>query len=169
MSQQNGLIAWAAGFIDGEGTVCISKGKPSKNGVSPRYSLVVQAGCTRLEPLLRLQSLFGGSIHAHNHSRAKESWKSYFIWYISSIKAVSCLKCVLPYFTIKGEQASLGLELQHMKVIRTHSRKVALTATELEAREALYQKLRVLNERGKPKKSLQFQLEGHKKYTQLEF
>lgn len=170
MSQQNGLIAWAAGFIDGEGTICISKGKPSKNGVSPRYNLVVQAGGTRLEPLLRLQSLFGGSIHTHNYnSRAKESWKPYSIWYISTLKAVSCLKRVLPYLTIKGEQASLGLDLQQLKVIRTHSKKVALTATELEAREALYQKLRVLNERGKPKRSLQFQLEGHKKYTQLEF
>lgn len=162
------LVAWAAGFIDGEGTICISKGRPSKNGVSPRYNLVVQAGGTRLEPLLRLQSLFGGSIHNHS-SGAKEGWKPYFIWYISTLKAVSCLKRILPYLTIKGEQVSLGLELQQLKVIRTHSKKVALTATELEAREALYQKLRVLNERGKPKRGLQFQLEGHKKYTQLEF
>jgi hypothetical protein len=156
-NQEELLTAWAAGFIDGEGVVYISKGKPSQRGVSPRYNLVVQVGCTRLEPLLRLQELFGGSICTNTNKR-KPHWKPKFVWNVSALKAVSCISRVLPYLSIKREQACLGLELEQLKAIKTNSKKLALTACELRTREVIYQKVKILNERGKPKRSLQLQL-----------
>jgi hypothetical protein len=59
-------IAWAAGFIEGEGTFTRLRGARAKN-----YSFRVSASQKNLEPLLRLQEVFGGSIKT---KKCKKSW-----------------------------------------------------------------------------------------------
>ena len=157
MGEKQTLIGWAAGFIDGEGCILVMKNKPH-NGVSPIYYLRLKATSTRLEPLLRLKSLFGGSISENKFKNPGSKWKRVFNWVIHGERATLCLEKILPYLTIKVKQAKLGLELQNLKRTKRHQKTVALTDGELKRRESIFQEMKVLNERGKPKRSVQLAL-----------
>jgi hypothetical protein len=56
-------LAWAAGFIEGEGTFI-------NNGWTER----VEASQKTIEPLLRLQELFGGSVNTRKDKMAMSFW-----------------------------------------------------------------------------------------------
>ncbi len=77
-------IAWAAGFLEGEGSFgCY--------GIRTRKTpnIRVAASQVQAEPLERLKHLFGGSIH---HLRAhKEGQSDYFQWAISSSRAMGVM------------------------------------------------------------------------------
>ena len=141
MGDKQALIAWAAGFIDGEGSIMVVKHKPH-NGVSPSYYVRLKVNNTRLEPLLRLKSLFGGYIIEHKYTAPAKHWKNLFNW------------------VIQGRSASskLGLELECLKAAKQHQKTVALTDRELKRRELILREIKVLNERGKPKRSIQLAL-----------
>lgn len=157
MGDKQALRAWAAGFIDGEGCIIVVKHKPH-NGVSPSYYVRLKVSNTRLEPLLRLKSLFGGYIIEYKYTSPVKHWKNLFNWVIQGRSALFCLEQILPYLTIKARQAKLGLELEYLKAAKRHQKTVALTDKELERRELILQEIKVLNERGKPKRNIQLAL-----------
>jgi hypothetical protein len=157
MGDKQALIAWAAGFIDGEGSIMVVKHKPH-NGVSPSYYVRLKVNNTRLEPLLRLKSLFGGYIIEHKYTAPAKHWKNLFNWVIQGRSASFCLEQILPHLTIKARQAKLGLELECLKAAKQHQKTVALTDRELKRRELILREIKVLNERGKPKRSIQLAL-----------
>jgi len=67
--------AWAAGFLEGEGSFC---GSVSNGGIT------VSAVQVQAEPLVRLQRLFGGYLkqYVNNHGRA------YYRWTVNGAHAV---------------------------------------------------------------------------------
>ena len=106
-------IAWAAGFIDGEG--CIST--PVRVRVRNRrdYSLALYVGQVDPRPLLRLRDWFGGTVVP------RTSWgrgRPIFMWRITGNTAEAALRTLLPYLTVKQEQARLALALR--KMIRSY-------------------------------------------------
>lgn len=157
MEDKQALRVWAAGFIDGEGSIIIIKHKPH-NGVSPSYYVRLKVNNTQLEPLLRLKSLFGGYIFEHKYTSSAKNWKNLFIWVIQGRSASFCLEQILPYLTVKTRQAKLGLELEYLKAAKRHQKTVALTDRELKQRELISHEIKVLNERGKPKRNIQLAL-----------
>jgi len=153
-------VAWAAGFIDGEGYSSISKNKKPKGLRSPRYKICVGVTHTKLEPLYRLQAIFGGSVLPR--SSPKRSKKKVYRWLIYSHKCARCLEAILPFLSVKAEQTRLCLQLhrliQSSRMKRRFSPK-PLEETEVQARELIYQRIRILNMRGK---------KGELQYLQLE-
>ena len=102
-------LAWAAGFVDGEGSIAT----PVRTRVRNRrdYSLALYVGQVDPRPLLRLRSYFGGEV------RPRTSWgtgRPIFMWRISGTKAETALRALLPYLMVKAEQARLALELREM-------------------------------------------------------
>jgi hypothetical protein len=98
------LVAWAAGFLDGEGSIGIYMNSGS-------YRLMVSAGQkNNVEPLERLLALFGGTIQNNDYG----SYATHY-WMISSRQAGSALKEMLPFLVVKREQAELALEFQARK------------------------------------------------------
>ena len=96
-------IAWAAGFIEGEG----SFGNFTTAGV--------RAAQVQKEPLDRLQKMFGGKIYLHKRNRdnaknanAKDIW----VWYLYGSKAAGAIMSMLCLLSPKRfEQAVSSLNL----------------------------------------------------------
>lgn len=77
-------IAWAAGFLEGEGNFRTpTPGSPSAN-----------AHATQKDPesLRRLLALFGGSIGPHGQ---RDIWR----WNVYGRNAIVCLEAIYPYMT----------------------------------------------------------------------
>jgi hypothetical protein len=95
-------LAWAAGFIDGEGCIGVySNGSKSSTIVS----LSVSQKYNR--PLLKLISLFGGRL------KSKSTPVGFMEWRLYGSKATNVLELIAPYLdTNKKEQAELAIKFQ---------------------------------------------------------
>lgn len=95
--------AWAAGFIDGEGTVLVRRSK-SRGYVG--YVGYVQAVQIDLEPLERLVRIFGGTIY--QKKRMNENHHQCWVWMLTKQAEIErALDAMAPYLTVKRRAASL--------------------------------------------------------------
>jgi hypothetical protein len=101
-------IAWAAGFIDGEGSIGVyRKGK--------WWSLSLSASNTDIRPLQKLQKLFKGTFHKKKEPR--DNRKQKFEWIVQGKTAAQALIQMREFLTCKQEQADLGIEFaQYLRV-----------------------------------------------------
>jgi hypothetical protein len=99
-------LAWAAGFIDGEGCIHLEGGHGS-------YAITVSVLNTVTEPLLQLRELFGGAMYpAYNRPGNKLTW----VWRIAREDACACLSKVAPYMTVKYNEATLAILLHTVNI-----------------------------------------------------
>jgi hypothetical protein len=109
-------LAWAAGFIDGDGFITIQNRKTKyKDKIYTGTYLRVGACQAHLTPLEKLQDIFGGSIrpkncgpNPHGYNR-KQQW----VWTLSTDQAKEALEQLLPYLVHKKEVALLGIAFQN--------------------------------------------------------
>lgn len=109
-------LAWAAGFVDGEGCIALIHHKQQIKGVwYESFVLRLSVANTDLRSLHRLQEMFGGSIHSARRP-LRVTHKPCWNWYCQSAKAETALTALLPYLFTKKEQAELGLlARQHLR------------------------------------------------------
>lgn len=108
-------LAWAAGFMDGDGFITIQNRKTKyKETVYVGQYLRVGACQAALPPLEELKSLFGGSIRPKNVGPNPHGYnrKPQWIWTLSTQEASTALEQMLPYLRHKKEPALLALEFQ---------------------------------------------------------
>ena len=148
------LIAWAAGFIDGEGSVLIDRYlrrrsravKPRELPQRTRYTLSVSAVQVKIAPLLRLQGLFGGNLNLKRRPEGS-SHQDVFRWQVVCSAAADMLRETIPFLTVKAEAAQIALEFQAM--MGPHRVGYRMGPGEQEARDAKYQRLRAVNRVGR--------------------
>lgn len=108
-------LAWAAGFIDGDGFITIQN-RTTKHGdkVYKGHYLRVGACQASILPLEELQNLFGGSIRPKNSGPNREGYnrKPQWIWTLSTAEASEALTQLLPFLLHKKRVALLALEFQ---------------------------------------------------------
>ena len=96
--------AWAAGYIDGEGSIGV-------NTYQGAYRLTIQVSSSVPASLEKLHALFGGHLggpyKASGRGRQK-AWK----WTPAGRLGIEMLRRVLPFLTIKAEEARLALTHQ---------------------------------------------------------
>ena len=137
-------LAWAAGFLDGEGSVRIRRLPGAMAGRPTFYGLSLSASQVEREPLDKLRGLFGGSIHLQQPSpRQSANASPYYNWMVTGRTAAAAIRVLLPYFTVKRERAVLGLEFQSH--IRTRTGRISIRPEELALREMYFEKMRILN------------------------
>jgi|SRR5215469_144388 len=93
-------IAWAAGFIDGEGAIMIVKS-------TRQVALQMYVTQKKSEPLLKLEEMFGGSLE-YSDKRDIYGWRIY------GEAATRCLRVIRPYLLVKGEHADIAIEFQEV-------------------------------------------------------
>lgn len=94
------MHAWAAGFIDGEGYLDISR---RHGGRSHTPCIIVYQ--VEKEPLERLVALYGGHLYA---VPKRGNNKPAFRWQIASASKIKeILPLMIPYMTVKYRQALL--------------------------------------------------------------
>ena len=128
-------LAWAAGFIDGEGCLCCMEDPKRMSATGAPYRKVELAvGNTDIRPIIRLETLFGG--RSYRKGRQKEHWGEQFHWVASGNLAVEIAEILLPFFVVKAEAAHRLIEwweerpYGHLPKRRSHRRK-SLTRIEL--------------------------------------
>jgi hypothetical protein len=138
-------IAWAAGFIDGDGFISIEKsGKQGNNGYF-RFTSRVEATQGIVEPLLELINLFDGSIHP-----VKNQYGEYFGWRLRGESVGPVLISLLPYLKVKNRQAEIAIEFS--STVRKLQGKNGRYYPRLDRsihdrRQALYEECKILNSR----------------------
>ncbi len=108
-------LAWAAGFIDGDGFITIqTRNQTVKDKQYTSQYLRVGACQAKLDVLNELQSLFGGAIREKNSGPNREGYnrKQQWVWNLSTQSAAEALKQMLPFLIHKKEVALLALEFQ---------------------------------------------------------
>ena len=111
------MLAWAAGFFDGEGYVTIQERNSLMNGKRYRgYYLRVGISHVAPEPLYEMQKLFGGQIRVEKRERRKKDnydRKDIHKWTLSTVQAKEALIQMMPYFINKNNVAELGIDFQN--------------------------------------------------------
>ena len=93
------LIAWAAGFFDGEGCVRVERIHNSYR--KPFYRLRVSLSQKKVEPLLAIKQAWGGTIFRHKTGVHE--------LILMSARAANFLSTVRPYLLVKGAVADHGI------------------------------------------------------------
>lgn len=93
MTERELQVAWAAGFLDGEGYIALTReGKP-----------VIEVSQIKREPLDRLKGLFGGSICTMG--RPTKAGNPIFRWRMTDTPALLALVEMQPLLVVKREIA----------------------------------------------------------------
>jgi hypothetical protein len=124
---------YAAGILDGEGTVNISRVKMS---YGYGYRLRVYVVNTHFPLLLWLQDRWGGSIHQASKGSHHLGTKPCGIWTITGPTAASFLRQIQTYLLIKRSAALNAIAFQ---AIVHHGRRSSMQLVSL---ETAYQKFR---------------------------
>jgi len=108
-------LAWAAGFIDGDGFITVQNRKSKVNGKEYTSSYIRVGACQANKvPLIELQKLFGGNIREKNSGPNREGYnrKQQWVWCLSTQQAKSCLQQLIPFLLHKKEVSLLAIEFQ---------------------------------------------------------
>jgi hypothetical protein len=101
--------AYAAGFFDGEGNICIASNKNGgARGNYLTYNMRVGASQKTPEAILWLRDRWGGSMQKLKIDTARD----HYLWGCFSRDAAKFLTDVLQYLIVKRERAELALEFQ---------------------------------------------------------
>ncbi len=122
MTELVALHAYAAGIVDGEGSIGLERCGGKKFN---RYAIRVIVGNTSEWLCQLLASSFGGSLYLRVSKNPKH--QDCWIWSISSRKAADFLMLIMPYLQIKRPQAELALSYQsrrHHCGIKTDNERV---------------------------------------------
>lgn len=108
-------LAWAAGFMDGDGFITIQN-RTTKHKEKTYTGTYLRVGACQAHPtpLEKLQDLFGGSIKPKNSGPNPHGYnrKQQWVWSLSTQQAGEALIQMLPYFVHKREVALLAIEFQ---------------------------------------------------------
>lgn len=139
-------IAYLAGLLDGEGSICILRGshKETEERVwFEKYTLRLSITNTDLFLLEWVRKNFGGSIHPRKEVNVR--WKKAWIWYCGGKTAESIIRKCLRFCISKKEQAKIALTFRvTFKGNRTAYR---IPSNILKERAEAYQAIKNLNGR----------------------
>ena len=138
MKISNTVLAYFAGFVDGEGCIGLIK-KERKDRticIAPRVVVVQKTK----EVLKELQLYFGGSLRLRKNNGFKKSY--IYVWSVSNKKAYLFIELIYSYLRIKKSQAMLILE--YKKFVETNQHKT-LTQKVIEDRLEFKHRMHILN------------------------
>jgi hypothetical protein len=140
-------LAWAAGFIDGEGTITLKRYKSHYTTHKIHYQPFVSLGQANYDGhfagVERMKEIFGGSVSKY---KAVPPRQEQLTWCVVSRQAVDCLKRIRPYLIVKAKHADLLISYYETAGLRESYR---ITDEELAKREKIWSKMRSMNQKGK--------------------
>lgn len=139
--------AYLAGCFDADGSVSISKCGAGAQGIkNPRYVLRINIVNTSVELMNWLYENFGGLIKKRPLTDPERHRQTYD-WSFDNGKAIDVLELMEPYLIVKKERVQVGIEL--LRGWKTnHGRGARTGDDEVKRREALYQRMKALNQFG---------------------
>lgn len=138
---------YTAGIVDGEGTICITKGT-NKRGKEPAYGLFcVVTNTNIILPKWLLAKTGIGKVSLKTRNGANiHKWKPAYQWVLRTDEIAKFLPQILPYLLLKQRQAELMLEFIGAK--RAVSSFSPLTMEESVLKQLIFEEMAELNKRG---------------------
>ena len=144
--------AYAAGLIDGEGTISIARIRRCEVSDQYYYHWTISVGNTAYEMVAFFQDRWGGGVRPVSGQKGR---KPQWVWAVVGSSAIQCLEDVFPYLRIKRRQAENARALYQLLQLSkpynvpqgrfgSRPRPPWLVA----AQERLYQSQKILNRRG---------------------
>ena len=140
------MCAYLAGFIDGEGTLTVTRNSRKDRPGYFRLNIRLAVYNTNIELLAVLRDGFGGTIMIANMKDQRWKPQGQLVW--SEEQIVPILTAVRPFLILKAEQADILLALQGTKLQASQGRKRGHTAEVVSLRDEAYKRLKILNKRG---------------------
>lgn len=133
-------LAWAAGLLEGEGTITIGARKRDDT-----FRLICIIGNTDQQVLQFFHERWGGWLQPAYGLRLgrKPAWS----WTVAGPRAAWFLEEIAPYFRTRRVQVKAALGLR-FKALQSRDPKVYLAAGYKDALRAIYLEFRALNRRG---------------------
>ncbi len=103
---------YAAGMLDADGSVAISRQVPKKDSIHVRYQarVTVTNNCPRVAEAFK--ETFGGGVYCQDFRKKNPNHRPVYSWIAIGHTATRFLQSVLPYLLVKSNQAELVVELQ---------------------------------------------------------
>ena len=152
--------AYIAGFVDGEGCICIYKRKRRyKNQGFENYTCSIKIANTDKRIMDWFKNSFGGNLYKRVYDSTNQ--KNAYCWELVADIGMQFVQKIVPYLKVKRKQAELLLEFRktfnggsydylEVKLANGgHGIRKAVKKEVVERRENIYQQLRHLNHRGK--------------------
>lgn len=138
MKQNKALkLSYAAGFIDGEGCIAITKYK-KPIAKSPSYAISVTFGQKDGDVVDWFIGNFGGYSHTVKRDGS-------YIWRTSDRKAYEILKQIEPFLRYKRPQAQLAIRFYERSIIGNEKRRyLQLSEHEVQQREQIFKEMKRL-------------------------
>lgn len=113
---KNTDLAYAAGYIDGDG--CFHIGKyMQKNRLSPKFPVGLIISSAHSEVLIWFKEMFGGTYHPTNATQPKNHSPMYN-YTLRKSKAIPFIQNILPYLVEKVAEANLTIAFANSKDIK---------------------------------------------------
>ena len=138
-------LAWAAGLIDGEGCISLTRRSPQRtNGaVNPNYRLILKVTMCHEGTVRALLDLFKvGTIHAQ--AQQQSYWTKAWIWHCNAEDAEKVLQQIKPYMLTKLEEAEVALDFLAQTDRNRAGKARKLTPEDVARREIFFCRLRDL-------------------------
>jgi len=142
-------IAYCAGIIDGEGSICITKTRPQQARTAPLHAPMIRVGMVEREVMEFLLDTFQcGWIYDEGVRKDRPTNQFIYRWRITNRdEVIKCIDMILPYLIVKKKQAILIKEMCKGWVL-CQNKKAGTLETELQRREHYYNKCKELNSVG---------------------
>lgn len=137
-------LAYVAGFVDGEGCICIPA-RHWKTKSSPGYLRLLVVNTDR-RPLVFIRKVMGGNIYSGGKARPRR--KPCFRWQVDRVKAIEALQLLLPYFHAKKERAVLAMRFQKLQLSKGRKRWARTPHSLVCKLEVLRDRIKLLNKKG---------------------
>jgi len=102
-------LGWAAGFIDGEGSISIFRCNGKTWRSADKYRLELEVTQCDTLPLERLKEILGGYIEPRRQ-RLNPNWSPAWRWKLRGWTTIPVLQLLMPYLVVKRPQAELALK-----------------------------------------------------------
>lgn len=139
-------IAYSAGIIDGEGSLCVTKTKPMQNRTNPLHAPLIRVGMNKEEPMKFLQETFEcGNIFYEGFRKDRPNQNPMFRWVVTNRNdVVKVIDMIMPFLIVKKEQAILIKEMC-LGWVLAHAKKHGTYPEEIQRREDYYIRCKKLN------------------------
>ena len=106
-------LQYIAGFLDGEGSIYISRSKCPRTKRGVRYALYIVFSSTNKNILEMIRNSLGGVGCLFSwDSKKNPRWKTAYYLHITCRQAAEVLRKLLPYLILKRPQAELAIKFQ---------------------------------------------------------
>jgi len=150
------MLAWAAGIIDGEGSVMILRTKPNHRCTRGQVVPRVMIEMCSAEVVNKFAELFGGKVHfIANEYKSRTNRRPSYRWLMDCGKAVEVLELIRPWLIAKAAHASLVIRFwRECRIPRGSNSKLGfsgfrkMTDAEFDRRLEYYEEMKGLQIKG---------------------